>query len=184
MGTSAITSPAVAIPVGTWRSDPIHSYVGFSVRHVISTYRGQIPSFDVTVHSDGSSASLEGTAPVGEIVTADPNLTGHLMSPEFFDAERNPEVRFASRQVRVDEGRVEAEGELTLAGVTHPATLHGTLEGPEEDAFGNVRLALALETTIDRREYGMTWQMPLPRGGLTLGNEVRVVAEVELIQEN
>lgn len=92
-------------------------------------------------------------------------------------------MRFVSPRVRQEAGRVEAEGELTLAGVTRPATLRGTAEGPEEDAFGNVRLGLVLETTIDRRDHGMIWQMPLPGGRLTLGHDVRVVAEIELILE-
>lgn len=173
------------IPAGTWRSDPVHSTVEFSARHmVVSTFRGQLPEFAVVVESGPDGASLVGTAPVAKVTTEQPDLTAHLRSPEFFDAERHPVAEFRGDSVEpTGEDTVLVRGELTLRGVTRPVELRGTIAGPVTDPYGNQRLGLELETAIDRFEYGMKWNMPLPDGGVALGREVRLHAALELLRE-
>jgi polyisoprenoid-binding protein YceI len=112
----------------------------------------------------------------------DEQLYGHLMSPEFFDAERNPEVRFVSTAIRRDGDSVEVDGDLTLKGVTKPVTLAGTITGPTVDHFGANRTGFALETTIDRTAFGMSWNMPLPNGEPALANDVTLTADLTLVE--
>ena len=182
---SVIEQQGQQVPTGTWTSDPVHSTLEFAVKHmVVATYRGRLHDFTATLVGDGASASLEGTARVESVTTQDENLTGHLLSPDFFDAERFPEVGFRStRVVRRGEEEIEVDGELTLKGVTKPVTLRGTIAGPAVALGDTERLGLELETTIDRTEFGLTWNAPLPKGGFAVGDEVRITAHLELVKE-
>jgi polyisoprenoid-binding protein YceI len=176
----SITEAVQSIPTGTWASDPKHSSVQFSVRHNgLTPFRGGFEDFAATL-KDGH---LVGTAQVESVTTEDENLTGHLLSPEFFDAERNPELRFESKEIRVDGSRVTIDGELTLKGVTKPVELAGELAGPITDAYGGTRLGLDLETTVDRTEFGINWNAPLPSGENLLADDVKLTAHVQLVQE-
>jgi polyisoprenoid-binding protein YceI len=173
------------IPAGAWRVDPVHSTIGFSARHmVVNTFRGELGEFTGRVTSDGSEVRLEAAAPVAGITTRDPNLTAHLASPDFLDAERHPEVRFTSTAVRADGDRLTVEGMLAMRGIERPLTLTGSVSGPVEDPFGGVRLGLVLEGTFDRRDFGIDWNAPLPGGGFVLGNEVTLTAQIELVRED
>ncbi|MBY0396390.1 MAG: YceI family protein [Thermoleophilia bacterium] len=184
MSTATVASTTDTLPAGTWRSDPVHSAVDFSVRHmVVSTYRGRVPDFRATLVAGDEGSRLEATAPAAGLRFADPDQHGHVMGPDFLDADRHPELRFASTSIARRGDEVEVEGELTLRGVTRPVTLRGTIEGPQADPYGMSRLGLVLDGAFDRRDYGITWQLPLPDGGLAVGYEVRVTASVELIRE-
>jgi len=169
------------LPPGTWTSDLVHSSIVFSARHmVVSTFRGELPEFDVTVR-DGA---LTGTAPVSAIVTRDEQLSGHLSSPDFFDAAAHPEVVYRSTATRVEDGELVMDGELTLKGITRPLTLRGSISGPHEDPYGLQRIGVELHGSIDRRDFSMNWQAELPGGGLVLGHEVTLAAQVELIGQS
>jgi polyisoprenoid-binding protein YceI len=177
----SITEALETIPAGTWRSDPTHSSVGFSVLYNgLTPFRGGFTAFEATIED----RSLVGTADVRSITTEDENLTGHLLSPEFFDAERNPVLRFEATQIRRDGDSVVVPGELTLKGVTNPVELRGVVSGPVTDAYGRTRLGLDLETTIDRTEFGINWNAPLPSGGKALADEVKLTAGLQLVQED
>jgi polyisoprenoid-binding protein YceI len=168
------------IPTGTWASDPIHSSIGFAVKHMgVTPFRGSFKTFDAVL-ADGK---LVGTAPVETIQTDDENLTGHLLSPEFFDAERHPVLRFESTEIRRDGDEVFVEGELTLKGVSRPVELRGTITGPLGDPYGNERLGLELDTTIDRTDFGIDWNAELPSGGQVLADGVKLTAQLELVQQ-
>ena len=174
-------APSVeAVPTGTWASDPIHSTVGFAVRHMgLAPFRGGFKDFDATI-SDGR---LVGSARVESITTDDETLTGHLLSPDFFDAERHPELRFEADEIRTDGDRVVVPGQLTLKGETRPVELRGTVSGPITDPYANSRLGLELEATIDRSEFGIDWQAELPSGGEMVANEVKLTAQLELVKQ-
>jgi polyisoprenoid-binding protein YceI len=145
-----------AIPAGTWALDKVHSTVGYSVRHSgLSLFKGGLTEFDASL-VDGV---LRGSANVASITVQDENLGGHLLSPDFFDAERFPQVTFTSTSVARDGDTVTVDGELEIRGNTRPVTLTGTIAGPVGDKIG-----LHLETTIDRTAFGMNWQMQLPSG--------------------
>jgi polyisoprenoid-binding protein YceI len=176
----SITQTEELIPTGTWASDPIHSSIGFAVKHMgVVPFRGGFKTFEATV-ADGK---LVGSAPVETIQTDDENLTAHLLSPEFFDAERYPVLRFESTELLRDGDQVTIDGLLTLKGESRQVELHGTITGPLTDPYGNDRLGLELETTIDRTEFGIDWNAELPSGGQVLANDVKLSAQLELVQQ-
>ncbi len=169
-----------SVPTGSWSVDPVHSSVGFAVKHMgVSTFRGAFDQFSATL-ADGK---LAGTATVSSVRVQDESLNGHLLSPDFFDAERYPEIRFESTKLRVEGDTFVAEGELELKGVRKPIRLHGTITEPGSDPYGNERIGLTLETTVDRTDFGVNWNAELPNGGPVVENEVKLTAEFELIKE-
>jgi polyisoprenoid-binding protein YceI len=169
-----------AIPTGTWTSDPVHSSIGFAVRHMgVSPFRGGFKQFEAVL-ADGA---LSGSAAVETIQTDDENLTAHLLSPEFFDAERHPVLGFESSEIRRDRDKVTIEGTLTLKGVSRAVELEGSITGPLADPYGGTRVGLELETTIDRTEFGIDWNAELPSGGQVLANDVKLTAQLELVHQ-
>ena len=164
-----------AVPAGTWQADSIHSSVGFEVGYLgISSFSDELKGFEAAL-VDGT---LSGKAPVSSIEVKDENLKAHLQSPEFFDAERYPELSFTGTATSTG----TFEGEITIKGVTKPATLTGTVAGPVTDAYGNERYALELETVIDRTQFGIEWNAPLPGGGFALANNVKLKADLTLVK--
>jgi polyisoprenoid-binding protein YceI len=165
-----------ALPTGTWTLDKTHSTVSYSVRHSgVSLFKGGLTDFDAVF--DGGQ--LRGSAAVASITVQDENLEGHLLSPDFFDAERNPRVSFASTGIRRDGDGIVVEGELEIRGVKQPVTLTGSIAGPVAGP-ADEKLGLHLQTVIDRTSFGMTWNMELPGGGFILDNEVTLSADLEL----
>jgi polyisoprenoid-binding protein YceI len=183
---SVTEQTATQVPTGTWRSDPIHSSLEFAVKHmVVGTFRGRLNDFAATLSAPGDGAAiLEGTARVESTVTPDENLNAHLLSPDFFDAERYPEVVFRSTGIAREgaEGIVVA-GEITLKGVTRPVDLRGTIAGPAVGLGDVERNGLELEGTVDRTEFGLNWNAQLPKGGFAVGDQVRLSAHLELVRE-
>jgi polyisoprenoid-binding protein YceI len=163
--------------------DPIHSSVGFEVKHmVVSTFRGNFREFDALLETSEGVSRLVGTALPESVDVRDENLAAHLASEEFFDAERHPEIRFESSAIRVgDDGAVVAGGELTVKGRTKVVEARGRLVHIAEDISGAERIGLSLETTVDRREFGLEWNAPLPKGGFALGNDVKLLVTLELV---
>jgi polyisoprenoid-binding protein YceI len=173
------TEQITQIPTGTWKLDPVHSSVGFGVSYSgVGTFRGTFEDFDANL-VDGR---LEGIANVASVKVDDENLAGHLQSPDFFDAEQHPQLRFVSNTIERDGGRVSIQGDLTLRGVTHPVEITGTVTGPLENAYGQQRIGFDLETTVSRHDYGITWNMELPGGGQALGDDVVITANLALVQ--
>lgn len=179
------TTIQTQIPTGTYTVDKIHSHVGFAVKHmVVATFRGEFKDYDVKLESTGDSVKLEGVVPVTSISVDDENLTGHLLAPDFFDAERTPEIRFVSTDVRIaDNGEVVVDGDLTIKGHTQAVEGRGTIAGPHTDIAGNEKLGLEIETIIDRTAYGLNWNAPLPKGGFALANDVKLSIALELAKE-
>lgn len=176
---STTEQTTTGVPTGTWSLDPVHSTVGFAVKHSgVMTFKG---TFD-EVQAALVDGRLEGTVTVSSVRVDDPNLAGHLQTPDFFDAERFPELRFASKAIERDGDGVSIEGDLTLRGVTVPVEIAGTISGPITDGYGNQRLGLDLETTINRRDFGIDWSMELPSGEPGLADEVVVTANLALVQ--
>jgi polyisoprenoid-binding protein YceI len=172
---------ATAIPTGTYTTDGVHSSAGFAVKHMLSTFRGSFGTINatVTVAEDGS-AHLDGTVPVSSVIVKDENLVAHLQSPEFFDAEQYPEIRFDSVELTVDGPAATLTGDLTIKGNTERITAEGSVVGPIEDPFGNTKLGLQFETVVDRTKFGLNWNAPLPKGGFMLANDVTLSVDLEL----
>jgi polyisoprenoid-binding protein YceI len=173
-----------AIPTGVYKSDPIHSSAGFAVRHMgVGRFRGEFKDFDTELRSDDGALSLEGKVLVASVAIDDENLNAHLLSPDFFDAERYPEIEFRSTDIREGDGdEVIVEGDLTIKGTTKRVQAHGELTEVTTDIGGNERVGLELETTVDRTEFGLVWNAPLPRGGFAVSNDVKLVVALELVQ--
>jgi polyisoprenoid-binding protein YceI len=175
--TSTITE--TGIPTGTWKADTVHSSVAFEVPYAVATFSGEVPEFEASL-VDGK---LTGVAQIASLIVKDENLQGHLLSPEFFDAERHPEVRFEGSKLTREGDKATLEGEITIKGITKPATLTGTITGPAIDHFGANRVGFKLETTIDRTEFDIKWNMPLPNGEPALANEVTLKADLTLVAQ-
>jgi polyisoprenoid-binding protein YceI len=186
MSATEITAGPSTFPAGTYRLDPVHSTASFAVKHmVVATFRGRFEDFDATLKVDDSgNASISGTVRVGSIEVKDENLRAHLGSPEFFDLERFPEIRFESDQIEIGQGgELKLAGALTIKDQTHRVESTGTISGPAVTLGDVVKVGLTLETVIDRTQYGLNWNAPLPRGGFALADEVKLTAELELARE-
>jgi polyisoprenoid-binding protein YceI len=178
-----MTTATTAIPAGTYTTDGVHSSAGFAVKHMLATFRGSFGTVNaqVTVDEDGS-ARLVGTVPVDSVIVKDENLQAHLQSPEFFDAEQHPEIRFDSVELTVDGPIATLTGDLTIKGHTDRITAEGSVVGPLDDPFGNTKLGLQFETVVDRTKFGLNWNAPLPKGGFMLANDVTLSVDLELLQ--
>jgi polyisoprenoid-binding protein YceI len=166
-----------AIPTGTWTADTVHSGVSFEVPYAVATFSGDVTDFQASL-TDGV---LTGSAQIGSIKVKDEALQQHLLSPDFFDAERHPVLTFASTEIRRNGDDVEIDGNLTIKGITQPATLKGTITGPAVDHFGATRVGFSLATVIDRTAFDIKWNMPLPNGEPALANEVTLKADLTLV---
>jgi polyisoprenoid-binding protein YceI len=172
---------ATAIPAGTYATDGVHSSAGFAVKHMLSTFRGSFGTINATVSVDeNGAATLTGSVPVDSVVVKDENLVAHLQSPEFFDAEQHPEIRFDSVELTIDGPAATLSGDLTIKGHTERITAEGSVVGPIEDPFGNTKLGLQFETVVDRTKFGLNWNAPLPKGGFMLANDVTLSVDLEL----
>ena len=175
---SITTQEHQIVPAGTWALDPVHSSIGFEIAYMGGTFRGHFSDVDARL-ADGR---LEGSARVASVQVKDENLEAHLQSPDFFDAERHPVLRFASSDIRRDGGEVTVRGEIEIKGITRPVELKGTIGAPTPKGEGEV-VAVNLETVIDRTNFGVNWNMPLPDGKPALANEVELTARLFLNRE-
>ena len=160
---------------GNWNFAPVHSAADFSIKYLVAQFRGSFADLDAKLE-DGV---LSGSAKVTSIQVKDDNLIGHLLSPDFFDAEQYPEITFKSTILDIQGDQLTLDGELTMKGVTKPVKATGTIQGPTEDFMGNTRLGFTLETTLDRTEFGVSWNADLPKGGKALSDEVTLTVELE-----
>ena len=176
-----MSAVAQAVPAATWQFDPVHSHVDFEVTHnVSSTFRGTFREIDAKLDTTGDTPRVEGVAKVASVDVKDENLAGHLQSPDFFDAERAPEIRFVAEDVTFDEdGRAFVRGEITIRGVTKPLEATGSVAHLDTDITGGERVILSLDATVDRTEFGIDWNAPLGGDRWILGNDVRIVANVQ-----
>src|SRR3954466_7469000 len=179
-----MNSPILTIaPAGTWALDSVHSRVDFEVPYLAGTFKGEFHEIAAELAVDGDRPPLGASAKVASGDVHDENLTAHLQAPDFFDAERHPELRFTAEDIRLDgEGNVSVDGELTLKGITKPVQVTGTVTAPMQDPYGNDRIGLNLSTTIDRTGFGIDWNNPLPSGEPALATDVTIVAELQFVQ--
>ena len=165
-------SPSKTTPAGIWNADPVHSHLSFEVAYAgTNTFRGGFHEYGATL-KDGV---LEGSAKVGSVDVKDEQLNGHLLTPDFFDAERFPEITFRTSDLE--------HGELTIKGVTRPVEISATVSEPNVDPFGRERVGIALEATVDRNQFGVSWNAPNQGGGNYLGDDVTIKADLALVRE-
>ncbi|MDA0182581.1 YceI family protein [Solirubrobacter phytolaccae] len=166
----------------TWTADTVHSTVGFAVKHMlVSTFRGRFESYDATLTAaEDGTLRLTGSVAADSILVKDDNLAAHLRAPDFFDTERFPTVTFDSTLIRSEDGELIVDGTLTIKGTSRPIEARGTITDPAITLGDVEKLGLVLEAIVDRREYGLDWNAPLPKGGFALANEVKLTVELEL----
>ena len=180
---SITTDNRQALPVGTWNLDAVHSTIGFEVDYMGGAFRGQFREVAAKLEAEGDRPVLTGSAKVASVDVKDENLAGHLQSADFFDAERYPELSFESSEIDRAGDRVSVRGGITIKGVERPVELTGTLAEPITDPYGRERISLKLNTTIDRQDFGVNWNVPLPDGKPALADEVKLAAELYFVRE-
>ena len=181
MSTQTVTQQ---IPAGAYAVDPVHSSVSFAVVHNgVATFRSGFADYEARL-SGGEAPRLEGSVDVAGIEIEEEQLKGHLLSPEFFDAERYPRLRFASTALDVaEDGAVKLRGELEIRGERRAVEASGRFGQIGADLGGNPRVGLSLSATVDRRDFGLDWQAELPSGGEVLDYAVEIDVELELVEE-
>jgi polyisoprenoid-binding protein YceI len=170
--------------VGTWTLDPAHSELSFTVRHLaISKVRGTFDNFEVTVVTpeDPSKISVTASVDVSSVHTGQEARDNHLRTSDFFLVEEHPHMTFASTDLTVNGEDFTLAGTLTLRGVTQPVILKGEFGGITTDGYGNVKAGASASTKINRTHYGVNWNAALEAGGFTLGDDVTINIELQLV---
>src|SRR4029079_2897680 len=182
------TSTAVQIP--TWQLDPTHSSVEFSVKHMMmTTVRGRFKSVEATLRGDRDhpdEAGVEATIDAASIDTGVADRDGHLRGPDFFDAERFPNITFRSKRFdgsapKQEGDRFRLVGDLVVRDTTMEVVLDCDYEGRGTDPWGKTRAGFSFRTELDRREWGLKWNQALETGGVLVANKVRVEGEVQVV---
>ena len=185
MTTATTTTPS---SVTTWSIDASHTEVGFAVRHLmISTVRGRFAGVAGSVSLDEGnprSATVDVTIDVNSIDTRQEQRDAHLRSSDFFDVAQFPTMHFVGSKIEGDiTGDFTIGGELTIRGVTRPITLEATSEGRGPDPWGSERAGFSAKGKVSRSEFGLTWNQVLEAGGVTVGDEIKISIDVELVRQ-
>ena len=172
------------VPAGTYAVDPVHSTIHFAVVHNgVSTFRSGFRSYAAKL-SGGAEPKLEGTVEVASVDISEEMLKGHLLSPDFFDAERYPRLKFGSTAFEIaEDGALILRGELEIHGQTHEVEASGKFAQLGTDLAGGARVGLSMATSVDRRSFGLDWQAELPSGGEVLDYRVDIAVDLELVKE-
>ena len=178
---------ATATATGTYAIDPTHSRIGFVARHAMVTkVRGSFNEFEGSGYFDAENpdnSHLNLTIQAASIDTRNADRDGHLRSNDFFDMEKYPEITFASTAVtQVDDDNYRVTGDLTIKGVTNPVTVDFEYTGTAVDLYGNHRLGFEGKTTVNRKDWGITWNAGLEAGGVLVGEKVTLEFEVSAIR--
>lgn len=185
---AALVIIAVGAQAETWKIDAIHSTIGFSVSHlVISKISGNFREFEGTIEFDGKNlagGSVELTAMIASVDTDNEKRDGHLKSAEFFDGGEFPTMSFKSTSVEVGNGNeFKLIGDLTIKDVTKEVTFDCVLNGLINDPWGDTRAGFSAKTTINRQDFGVSWNKTLDTGGFMVGNDVTISLDLEVVQE-
>jgi len=176
----------IKVPAGTWNLDPTHSSVAFEIKHMmIATVRGHFGEFGGTLEAaeDPTESRARGWAKVATIDTGNRDRDAHLLSPDFFDAERHPNAEFETTRIEhVEGGTYRVTGDLTLKGVTREIEATATVQGAATDPWGHERVGIEVRATIDRTDFGLTWQQRLASGGMLVGEQVRLLLDVSAVK--
>ncbi|MGD0699886.1 MAG: YceI family protein [Trebonia sp.] len=182
-----MSSTAVEIPgyvAGTWAIDPVHSEVSFTVRHMmVSKVRGRFDTFEGTIvtGADPLSSTVTATVDLSSINTGQEQRDAHIRSADFFEVEKHPHMTFASTGVRPEGDHFLLDGDLTLKGVTKPVTFKLEVNGFGPDAYGGTRAGFSATTEINRSEFGVNFNGPIPGvpGGVAVSEKATINLEIE-----
>ncbi|HZG93486.1 MAG TPA: YceI family protein [Mycobacteriales bacterium] len=186
--TAAETTTTATTLTGTWAIDPSHSRLGFSARHaMVATVRGGFREFDGTLHldeADPARSSAHVTIQSASIDTSVADRDGHLRSGDFLDVETHPTLTFTSTSARAaGDDEYVLVGDLTIRGVAKPVELAVTYLGTSRDAYGNLRAGFEAETTINRKDFGLVWNVALETGGILVGDKIKIAIDISAIKQ-
>jgi polyisoprenoid-binding protein YceI len=170
---------------GVWNVDPVHSSIGFVARHLmISKVRGTFATFNgtVTVAEDPLQSKVEATAEVGSITTGDDGRDTHLKSADFFDVEKDPNMTLVSTGIESKGSDYVLHTNLTIKGVTKPVDFALEFDGVSKDPWGGTRAGFAAEAEVNRKEWGLEWNVALETGGVMLGEKVKIQLEIQAVK--
>jgi polyisoprenoid-binding protein YceI len=185
--TTTVAQPA-AIGTTTWTIDPAHTQVEFEVKHMMfAKVRGRFRSVEGTLvlgpGGQAEASRVDAVIDSASIDTGQPQRDDHLRSPDFFDAARFPTLRFATTSVRSDgDGGLAVTGDLTIRDVTRAVALDVRETGRGLDPWGKERVGFTATATIDRRDFGLTWNQALETGGILVGTDVRIILEIQAVR--
>jgi polyisoprenoid-binding protein YceI len=172
---------------GDWQIDPVHTSVEFVARHLmVSKVRGRFTGLEGTIHVAGTPAESWVAVEIdpASVESGDEQRDAHLRSPDFFDVERYPEIRFRSTRLEGESpGHFLVHGDLTVRGVTRPVTLDVEYAGVKPDPWGGLRAGFSATTEVDREDFGLTWNVALETGGVLVGKKARLEFEIEAIKQ-
>ena len=171
---------------GDYTIDPTHTRLGFSTRHaMVTTVRGQFTEFSGTAHVDAANPSASAVSLTIQTASVDTGVAdrdGHLKSADFFDADNNKEITFSSTKVERDGDDWTITGDLTIKDVTKPITIEFESNGSARDPFGNLRIGFEGGTSINRKDWGLTWNAALETGGVLVSEKIKLEFDVSAIQ--
>lgn len=182
MTTSTDIHPAYV--AGTWKLDPTHSAVTFSVKHLmISKVRGSFETFDVTIVTaeNPADSTIEASIDVASVNTNQKDRDAHLRTSDFFLVDEHPTMTFVSTSIDFDGDDFTATGDLTLRGVTKSVVLKGEFGGIITDGYGQTKAGATATTKINRHDFGVSWNNALEAGGMTLGDDVTINLELQVV---
>lgn len=173
------------LTVGTWNVDPSHSSVGFTARHLmVSKVRGTFTSFSgaVVVAENPLASTVSASVDMASVNTGDANRDGHLQSPDFFDVAQFPTMTFATTSLEADGDDYLLHGDLTIKGVTRPVTFELEFEGVATDPWGNTKAGFGAEAEINRKEWGLEWNVALEAGGVLVGEKIKIQLDIQAVR--
>jgi len=184
MTTASTETGIPGYVAGTWAIDPVHSEVGFSVRHMmVSKVRGKFSTFEgtITTAANPLESSVTASIDLSSINTGNEQRDGHLRSSDFFDVETHPQMTYRSTQIRAEHGDYLVDGELTIRGVTRPVTLAIELNGIGPDAYGGTRAGFTATGELNRKDFGVNWNAAIEGGGVVVSDQVALSLEIEAV---
>lgn len=172
----------------SWEIDPAHTLLEFSAKHMMfTTVRGRFREFSGTLNlneDDLTKSSVEGTVDAASLTTGNPDRDAHLRSADFFDVEQYPAMAFKSTRIQPADGKqFKLVGDLTIKDVTREIVLDTTYEGPSKDPWGNQRMAFSAQSTLNRKDFGLNWNVALEAGGWLVGDEIQLQIEVQAVKQ-
>lgn len=184
--TAAITETTIpGYEAGTWTIDPVHSEVGFSVRHMmVSKVRGRFTTFsgEIVTAEDPTKSSVTAEIDLSSINTGNDQRDAHIRSADFFEVETYPTMTYKSTGVRVEDGEYVLDGELTLKGVTRSVPLRLEINGFGPDAYGGVRAGFTATGEINRRDFNVNFNAPMANGGAVVADKITLQLEIEAVK--
>lgn len=180
------TSTEVAgLTAGVWNVDASHSSIGFVARHLmVSKVRGRFATFTgtVTVADDPLASKVEATAEIGSVTTGDDTRDGHLKSADFFDAENFPRMTLVSKGIEKDGSDYVLHTDLTIKGVTKSVDFELEFDGVSGDPWGGTRAGFSAEAEVNRKDWGLEWNVALETGGVLVGEKVKIQLDIQVVR--